>query len=130
MVRALTVTLNMFAFITAFLGIYLSFSEALIGILLNILGRFMPDEKINRKVLNICVAVGVVVALWTWVCLGSRVLTVIQFGAMPLALVSTLIPCYLVCKIPALRQFRSPAVLFIFLFGIVFFISPLFKILE
>lgn len=48
----MTAMLNIFAILTAFLGIYLGFREAIKGIVVNILTRFMPQERINQTVLH------------------------------------------------------------------------------
>lgn len=41
--------LNIFAVMTAFFGVYLGFREATQGIVMNILRRKMPAEKINEN---------------------------------------------------------------------------------
>lgn len=48
----MTALLNIFAILTAFLGIYLGFQEAIKGIVVNIISRFIPEENINQKVLH------------------------------------------------------------------------------
>lgn len=46
-VKIVSVILNIFAVMTAFFGVYLGFREATQGIVMNILRRRMPAEKIN-----------------------------------------------------------------------------------
>lgn len=51
LIKIMTVLLNIFAILTAFLGIYLGFQDALKGIVRNIVSRFIPVEKINERFL-------------------------------------------------------------------------------
>ncbi len=48
-VKIVSVILNIFAVMTAFFGVYLGFREATQGIVMNILRRKMPAEKINEN---------------------------------------------------------------------------------
>lgn len=66
-VKVMTALLNIFAILTAFLGIYLGFQEAIKGIVVNLLSRFIPEERINQTVLHYGVCLGVIIALWFWV---------------------------------------------------------------
>lgn len=47
-VKIVSVVLNIFAVMTAFFGVYLGFREATQGIVMNVLRRKMPAEKINE----------------------------------------------------------------------------------
>ena len=129
-VQAMTTMLNIFAILTAFFGVYLGFQEAIKGIVVNILSRFIPEEKIDRKVLHIAVSIAVVLGLWAWVSIRFSVLAFMQLGAPLFGLVSCLIPCYLVYRTPQLQKFKGFGVLFIIFFGILLCISPFFKFFE
>ncbi|VEH68445.1 serine transporter [Rodentibacter pneumotropicus] len=41
--------LNIFAVITAFFGVYLGFREATQGIVINLLTRIIPEDRINQN---------------------------------------------------------------------------------
>lgn len=129
-VRVMSALLNIFAILTAFLGIYLGFQEAIKGIVINIICRFIPEEKINQKVLHIAISVGVVLGLWAWISTRFSILFFMQLGSPLFGLVSCLIPCYLVYKVEALHKFKGPAVWFITFFGILLCLSPFFKFFE
>ncbi len=129
-VRVMSALLNIFAILTAFLGIYLGFQEAIKGIVTNIICRFIPEEKINQKVLHIAISVGVVLGLWAWISTRFSILFFMQLGSPLFGLVSCLIPCYLVYKVEALHKFKGPAVWFITFFGILLCLSPFFKFFE
>lgn len=51
-VKVVSVILNIFAVMTAFFGVYLGFREATQGIVMNILRRKMPAEKINENLVQ------------------------------------------------------------------------------
>ncbi|VFS64036.1 Inner membrane transport protein YhjV [Kluyvera cryocrescens] len=66
-VKVMSALLNIFAILTAFLGIYLGFQEAIKGIVTNVITRFIAEEKINQKVLHVAISIGVILALWFWI---------------------------------------------------------------
>ncbi|EKN6149854.1 transporter [Yersinia enterocolitica] len=129
-VRVMSALLNIFAILTAFLGIYLGFQEAIKGIVTNIICRFISEERLNQKVLHIAISVGVVLGLWAWISTRFSILFFMQLGSPLFGLVSCLIPCYLVYKVEALHKFKGPAVWFITFFGILLCLSPFFKFFE
>ncbi|WP_428846752.1 amino acid permease [Providencia rettgeri] len=129
-VKVMTALLNIFAILTAFLGIYLGFQEAIKGIVVNILTRFMPEERINQTVLHYGVCLGVIIVLWFWVSTRFSILFFMQLGGPLFGIVSCLIPCYLVYKVPALHKFKGPTVWFIIFFGVLLCLSPFFKFFE
>nr|WP_227660005.1 amino acid permease [Budvicia aquatica] len=129
-VRVMSALLNIFAILTAFLGIYLGFQEAIKGIVVNIISRFIPEERINQKTLHISVSIGVIIALWLWISTRFSILFFMQLGGPLFGVVSCLIPCYLVYKVPALHKFKGFGVWFISFFGILLCFSPFFKFFE
>ncbi len=48
-VKTVSVILNIFAVMTAFFGVYLGFREATQGIVMNVLRRRLPENKINER---------------------------------------------------------------------------------
>lgn len=129
-VKVMTALLNIFAILTAFLGIYLGFQEAIKGIVVNLLSRFIPEERINQTVLHYGVCLGVIITLWFWVSTRFSILFFMQLGGPLFGIVSCLIPCYLVYKVPALHKFKGPTVWFIIFFGVLLCLSPFFKFFE
>lgn len=129
-VRALSTTLNVVAIFTAFFGIYLGFQDAVTGIINNLLDRVMTRSPAFDRHLPKLVALLSIAALTSWVVLDISAMALIQWTVPIFGLVSCLVPCYLVCKVPALRQFKTWDVAFIALFGLLLIVSPLFKLLE
>ena len=129
-VKVMTALLNIFAILTAFLGIYLGFQEAIKGIVVNILSRFIPQERINHTVLHYGVSLGVILALWFWVSTRFSIFFFMQLGGPLFGIVSCLIPCYLVYRVPVLHKFKGMTVWFIAFFGVLLCLSPFFKFFE
>lgn len=129
-VKVMSALLNIFAILTAFLGIYLGFQEAIKGIVTNVITRFIAEEKINQKALHVAISIGVILALWFWISTRFSILFFMQLGSPLFGLVSCLIPCYLVYKVRVLQQFKGPGVWFIIFFGVLLCLSPFFKFFE
>ncbi|EOU9986339.1 amino acid permease [Yersinia enterocolitica] len=129
-VRVMSVLLNIFAIVTAFFGIFLGFQEAMKGIAINVLSRFMDEKSINETRVSIGVSFFIIVLLWAWVLTHFPVLLLQQIGAPVYGIVSCIIPCYLVLKVPQLRKYYSWRVLFISGTGLLLCLSPFFKLFE
>jgi serine transporter len=129
-VRALSVVLNIAAILTAFFGIYLAFHDAVKGLVLNAVDRYTTRSDAFNRMLPACIALGTILLLFGWVSLGMSAMLLLQMTVPVLAIVSCIVPCFLIRKVPALQRFRSPAVIIVFLFGVLLFVSPLLKLLE
>lgn len=123
----MTTALNVFAILTAFMGIYLGFEEAILGMVMNILTRFMPKERISKRVVSLLVCVAIVLGLWAWVQTRFSILLLQQLASPIYGIASFIIPCVLVYKVPALRTYISPKVWYVFVFGIIVCLSPILK---
>jgi serine transporter len=129
-VKVLSMVLNIVAIMSAFLGLYLGFSDALKGILINVIDRFMSRGNAFDRVFPAAMALVSVVILSAWVIANVSSMALIQWTAPTFGIVSCLIPCYLVMRVPALNQFRSPSLWFVALTGILVIAAPLFKLFE
>lgn len=129
-VKVMSVLLNVFAIVTAFFGIFLGFQEAMKGIVMNVLSRFVGEKSINEKGISIGVSVFIVFLLWIWVLTHFPILLLQQIGAPVYGIVSCIIPCYLVFKVSQLRIYYSWRVLFISITGVLLCLSPFFKLFE
>ncbi|KID06433.2 transporter [Hafnia alvei] len=130
LVHVMTTLLNIFAVLTAFLGIYLGFQEAVKGILVNIIQRFIPEDRINHKALGLGVYIFIVLLLFAWVSLGFSVVIFFHIGSPLYGIVSCLIPCYLVYKVKKLHKFKGVQTWCVLAFGILLVISPFLKFFE
>lgn len=125
-IKVMTIVLNIFAILTAFFGIFLGFQEAVKGIIINIIERVIPREKINEKVLSISVCIFIILLLWCWVMARVSFILLQQIGAPVYGIVSCLIPCFLVYKIPVLHKYKGLSIYYIVLMGLMLCFSPFF----
>lgn len=119
------VALNIFAVMTAFFGVYLGFREACQGLVVNLLRRWLPPEQLHRRWISRGVMAFTVLLAWGAVVFNLPVLAFTSICSPIFGLLGCLIPAWLVWKIPALRHYRGPGLLFIVLIGILLCISPL-----
>ncbi|MCT4708871.1 amino acid permease [Enterobacteriaceae bacterium H11S18] len=123
-VKAVSVILNIFAVMTAFFGVYLGFREATQGIVMNVLRRRMPAEKINDKLVQRGIMVFAIVLAWGAVALNAPVLSFTSICSPIFGLVGCLIPAWLVFKVPALHKYKGVSLWIIILTGFLLCISP------
>ncbi|MBW4801755.1 aromatic amino acid transport family protein [Loigolactobacillus coryniformis] len=123
-VKFFSVILNIFAVMTAFFGVFLGFRESCQGIATNILKRFMPEEKINKKVLKIGILLFAIAVAWGAILLNAPVLSFTSICSPIFGMIGCLIPAYLVLKVPSLKKFRGPSLILIIFTGILLVISP------
>lgn len=123
----LTTALNVFAIVTAFLGIYLGFEESIKGVVLNLLTRFIPESRINNRAVSLGVCVFIVIGLWFWVQTRFSILLLQQLASPIYGVASFIVPCILVYQVPALKKYVSPKVWYVFLFGVIVCTAPILK---
>lgn len=129
-VKIMATILNIFSLITAFLGIYLGIHESLKGIVVNVISRFIPKNKINNRILDILIGIFVILSLSVWVSTKFSVLLVFQLAGPLYGIVSCLIPVYLVYKVDSLHKYKKYSSLYIAFFGLLLCISPFLKFFE
>jgi serine transporter len=124
----LGVVLNIFAVVTAFFGAYLGFHEAVRGIALNLLRRFLPEDRIPHAWLDRGIQAFIIVLAFAIVRLDIPVLYFTSVSGPAFAVVGCFIPVWLVLKVPVLAPYKNPFVLgFVALTGLLLTISPLFE---
>ncbi|MDU8923536.1 hypothetical protein RYD26_01130 [Pasteurellaceae bacterium LIM206] len=116
--------LNIFAVMTAFFGVYLGFREATQGIVMNLLLRKFPAEKINEKWVQKGIMIFAVLLAWGAIVLNAPVLSFTSICSPIFGLVGCLIPAYLVYKVPFLFKYKNLALHIIIITGILLCISP------
>lgn len=123
-VTPISVMLNIFAVMTAFFGVYLGFREAVQGIVMNLLRRFLPEEMIKQSLVQKFIIVFAVLLAWGAVILNLPVLMFTSLCSPIFGLIGCLIPAYLVYRVPMLHQYKGPALYLIIFTGILLCISP------
>lgn len=124
------VALNIFAVMTAFFGVYLGFREATQGIVMNLLLRKFPAEKINPNYVQNGIMLFSILLAWSAIVLNAPVLSFTSICSPIFGLVGCLIPAYLVYKVPALFKYKGLALNIIIITGILLCISPFLTFLE
>lgn len=123
-VIVVSVMLNIFAVMTAFFGVYLGFREATQGIVMNILQRMMPAERINETLVKYGIMVFAVLLAWGAIILNAPVLSFTSICSPIFGMVGCLIPAYLVYKVPMLHKYKGISLYLIIFTGMLLCVSP------
>lgn len=122
--KLLSLTLNIFAVMTAFFGVYLGFREACQGLAMNALRRFVPEEKINAKKVGYGIMIFTILLAWGAIVLNAPVLSFTSICSPIFGLVGCLIPAYLVYQVPSLHKYKGISLYIIIATGILLCVSP------
>ena len=123
--KLLSLTLNIFAVMTAYFGVYLGFREACQGLTMNMLRRVMPEERINKSIVGYGIMIFTILLSWGAIVLNAPVLSFTSICSPIFGLVGCLIPAYLVYRVPALHKYKGGSLYIIIITGLLLCISPL-----
>lgn len=123
-VKVVSVILNIFAVMTAFFGVYLGFREATQGIVMNILRRKMPAEKIKENLVQRGIMIFAILLAWSAIVLNAPVLSFTSICSPIFGMVGCLIPAWLVYKVPALHKYKGASLYLIIITGLLLCVSP------
>ncbi|SFM14667.1 SLC5/6 family protein [Pelosinus propionicus] len=123
-VKIFSLILNIFAVMTAYFGVYLGFREACQGLVMNVLRRIMPEERIHKGFVGYGIMVFTVLLSWGAIVLNAPVLSFTSICSPIFGLVGCLIPAYLVYQVPFLQQYKGISLKIIIATGILLCISP------
>ncbi len=129
-IHVMGTALSIFAIFTGFFGLFLGFQDAVTGIVINILSRFMEITERRRKMASRAITISLIVLLAAWVQLGVSILLLVEIGGPLYAVVACWIPCYLVFKMKSLHGLKGWKVYFVAFFGLLLFISPFMKLFS
>ncbi|MGI2259557.1 hypothetical protein [Shewanella sp. GXUN23E] len=122
--KLLSLTLNIFAVMTAYFGVYLGFREACQGITMNVLRRFLPEERINAKKVGYGIMLFTILLSWSAIVLNAPVLSFTSICSPIFGMVGCLIPAYLVYQVPALHKYKGAGLYVIIATGLLLCVSP------
>ncbi|WP_300476984.1 hypothetical protein [Shewanella sp.] len=122
--KLLSLTLNIFAVMTAYFGVYLGFREACQGLTMNMLRRFMPEDRINKKLVGYGIMIFTILLSWGAIVLNAPVLSFTSICSPIFGLVGCLIPAYLVYQVPALHKYKGVSLYIIIITGLLLCVSP------
>lgn len=126
----ISIMLNIFAVVTAFFGVYLGFKEAMYGIFMNLLRRFVAEENINPNIVRRVIMLLGILFSWAAVVLNLPVLLFTTLSSPIFGLVGCLIPVLLVYKVPILYKFKGLSLYIIVITGILLCISPILSLWD
>jgi serine transporter len=126
----LGILLNIFALVTAFFGVYLGFEEALRGIVLNLISRFITPKRISHRGINLGIRLFLILISWGVVVLNVPVLNFTSISSPVFGMVGCLVPAWLVLRVPALARYRNAALVVIIITGFLLIISPFLNFLH
>ena len=122
--KILSLILNIFAVMTAFFGIFLGFRDACVGIAINLLKRILPEDHINKTLVNYGTILFAVFVSWGAAILNFPVLKFLSWVGPIFGILGCLLPSYLVYHIPRLSKYKGAYIYFIVFTGIMLIISP------
>lgn len=125
-VKIASLILNIFAIMTAFFSLYLGFRDACQGIVLNLLRRILPDDKISKKVVKNGIIAFTIAITWSATVFNLPILMFTSISSPLFGLIGCLIPAYLVYKVPALAKYKDKSWAFVIFTGLMLVISPFF----
>jgi serine transporter len=124
-VKIFSLILNIFAVMTAYFGVYLGFREACQGLVMNLLRRVMPEERIHKAFIGYGIMGFTILLSWGAIVLNAPVLSFTSICSPIFGLVGCLIPAYLVYQVPFLQQYKGISLKIIIATGILLCVSPL-----
>lgn len=122
--KLLSLTLNIFAVMTAYFGVYLGFREACQGLTMNMLRRYVPEDRINKKLVGYGIMIFTILLSWGAIVLNAPVLSFTSICSPIFGLVGCLIPAYLVYQVPALHKYKGVSLYIIIITGLLLCVSP------
>ncbi|MGI2156508.1 hypothetical protein [Shewanella baltica] len=122
--KLLSLTLNIFAVMTAYFGVYLGFREACQGLTMNMLRRYIPEDRINKKLVGYGIMIFTILLSWGAIVLNAPVLSFTSICSPIFGLVGCLIPAYLVYQVPALHKYKGASLYIIIITGLLLCVSP------
>lgn len=122
--KLLSLTLNIFAVMTAYFGVYLGFREACQGLTMNMMRRYMPEDRINKKLVGYGIMIFTILLSWGAIVLNAPVLSFTSICSPIFGLVGCLIPAYLVYQVPALHKYKGVSLYIIIITGLLLCVSP------
>ena len=130
LIKILNLILNIFAVVTAYFAMFLCFRDACVGIAINVLKRFVLEEKINRHYINIGVSVFCVLLCWGIIVCNISILKFTPILGGLIGVIACFLPVFLIMKLDLFKAYRSWKLIFPIFMGIVLCLSPFISLLQ
>ncbi|HDZ2191843.1 TPA: transporter, partial [Klebsiella pneumoniae] len=123
-VKYMSVILNVFSIVTAFLALYLAVHESFVGLIKVTVEKIVKPQENNSKAISVAAFVMVVLVLWLIVLTNFPILKVFVFGGVTYGLISCIIPGFIILKNDKFSDLRGASVYYVILIGILMCIGP------
>lgn len=124
LVKVFSLLLNIFAIVTAYFAMFLSFRDSCCGIAVNILERIIPTDKINRTIIKYGTSIFCIVLCWAVIVFNAPVLSFASLLSPMIGIIACFLPLCLVYKLDVFKKYRTFQVVPIALLGFFLLISP------
>ena len=129
-VKIMSVILNVFSIVTAFLGIYLAVHESFVGLIKFTAEKVFKKTENNERVNSVIAFFMVVLILWLIVLTNFPILKVFVFGGVTYGIISCIVPGVIILKNDKFTDLRGPAVYYVVLIGLLMCIGPFVMLLS
>ncbi|WP_308566069.1 hypothetical protein [uncultured Megasphaera sp.] len=128
LIKILNLILNIFAVVTAFFAMFLSFRDACTGIVLNLLKRFMDADAIPKKAITYATSLCCIILCWGVIVLNVPILKFTPILGGLIGIIACFLPTYLVMKLDIFKKYRTWRLVPIVFMGFILLISPLISL--
>lgn len=129
-IKVLNLILNIFAVVTAYFAMFLSFRDACVGIVMNLLRRIMPEERIHRQWITYGISAFCVLTCWGVIVCNVPVLNFTPIIGSLIGIIACFLPAFLVLKLDLFKTYRSWKLIPILAMGVILLISPFMAFLA
>ncbi|ELY2743412.1 amino acid permease [Cronobacter turicensis] len=129
-VKIMSVALNVFSIVTAFLGIYLAVHESFLGLIKFASQKIFKHQDTNANKHSLIAFLMVVFILWLIVLTNFPILKVFVFGGVTYGIISCIVPGFIILRNQKFSDIRGFSVYYVILIGILMCIGPFVMLLS
>ncbi|EKM0669178.1 transporter [Cronobacter turicensis] len=129
-VKIMSVVLNVFSIVTAFLGIYLAVHESFLGLIKFASQKIFKHQDNNANKHSLIAFLMVVFILWLIVLTNFPILKVFVFGGVTYGIISCIVPGFIILRNQKFSDIRGFSVYYVILIGILMCIGPFVMLLS
>lgn len=127
-IKILNLILNIFAVVTAYFAMFLSFRDACTGIVMNVLKRITSEENLNRRVLKYGISVFCVLLCWGIILVNAPILKFTSILGCLIGIIACFLPACLVWKLDYLKKYKDWKLIPVIFMGLILLISPIISL--
>ena len=124
-IKYMSLILNVFSIMTAFLGVYLAVHESFSGLIKLFADKLFNYARVSERAIAISAFLLVVLMLWLIVLTNFPILKVVVFGGMTYGIISCIVPGYIILTNNKFSDVRGPSVYYVILIGLMMSLGPI-----